>query len=481
MSAFPEGFQWGGGVAANQFEGAWQADGRGPSQSDIKRFVPDADPLSIDTTATVEAIRAALTDTEGLYPKRWGIDFFHTYEQDIALFAEIGMTAFRTSISWSRIFPRGDEEEPNEAGLAFYDRVFATLRAHGIAPVVTLSHYEMPLHLVLENDGWSDRRVLEMWERYCRVVIGRYADAVDSWIAFNQINSALLDPFIALGLPTREGDQRQQQWDGIYHQWLANAAAVKIGRELAPSARHGSMILDVSVVPRTTAPEDSLAQMLYLQQSMSFSDVMVRGRVPGVVRRYLRESGLTLPEQPGDAELLRENTIDFLAVSYYSSEVVSAGASMFDAEGWEPAAASARNELLERTDWGWQIDPVGLRIALNRYWDRYQVPLMIAENGIGARDELLPDGTIEDDYRIDFLRRHVEQVREAIADGVEVLGYHPWSPIDIISSGTSEMKKRYGLIHVDQDDDGSGPGTRRIKASGHWYRRVTASGGESLD
>lgn len=481
MTAFPDGFQWGGAVAANQIEGAWQADGRGPSQSDIKRFEPDADPLAIQTAVTAEAIRAALTDEEGLYPKRWGIDFFHTYEQDIALFAEIGMNAFRTSISWSRIFPRGDEEQPNEAGLAFYDRLFATLRAHGIAPVVTLSHYEMPLHLVLEHDGWADRRVLEMWERYCRVVIGRYADVVDSWIAFNQINSALLDPFIGLGLPTRESDQRQQQWDAIYHQWLANASAIRIGHELAPEARHGSMILDVSVVPRTTAPEDSLAQMLYLQQSMSFSDVMVHGEIPGIVRRHLRERGLTLPEQPGDAELLRENTIDFLAVSYYSSEVVSAGATMFEAEGWEPAAASARNELLERTDWGWQIDPVGLRIALNRYWDRYRLPIMIAENGLGARDELLADGTVQDGYRIDYLRRHLEQLREAIADGVDVIGYHPWAPIDIISSGTSEMKKRYGLIHVEQDDDGSGPGTRRIKESGRWYRRVTASGGESLD
>lgn len=479
-TTFPEGFLWGGAIAANQAEGAWDVEGRGPSQADIKRFIPDADPYRIQTAESADGIAAALIDRNGIYPKRWGIDFFHTYEHDIELFAELGMNAFRTSISWSRIFPTGVDAEPNQAGLAFYDRLFAALRAHGIAPVVTLSHYEMPLHLVLELGGWANRELLGHWERYCAVVLQRYADVVDHWIAFNQINSAPLDPFLSLGIPHESGDPRQRLWNGIYNQLLGNATAVRLARELAPHASMGSMILDVSVVPRTTSPEDNLAALQYMQQAMSFSDVMVRGQIPGFVHRYLREAGLTLPERPGDAELLREHTIDFLAVSYYSSEVVATGDSMFEAGAWEPGATASRNELLQRTDWGWQIDPVGLRTALNRYWDRYQIPLMIAENGIGAIDQVGEDGVVDDQYRIDYLRRHLEQLREAIHDGVDVLGYHPWSPIDIISAGTSEMKKRYGFIHVDQSDDGSGSGARSRKTSFHWYQHVIARGGAEL-
>ena len=480
MSSFPDTFLFGGASAANQMEGAWDVDGRGPSQADFHQFHPGGERASIRTIHQLADVDSRERD-ERVFPKRWGIDFFHTYREDLGLLAELGLDALRTSISWSRIFPRGDEAEPCAAGLAFYRDLFTEMRSHGIAPIVTISHYEMPIHLVKEYGGWSDRRLLTFWERYCRAVLGSLGHLVDHWIAFNQINTGFFDPFASLGVLTGDDpDPRQRIWDAVYHQLLGNAMAIQLGRELAPQARHGSMILDVTVYPRSTSPADNLAALHYLQESMTASDVMVRGRFPGHALRYLREQGLHLPEQPGDAELLADGTIDFLALSYYSSEVVQEGASIFEAKGWAASEARARNELLERTEWGWQIDPVGLRHALNRYWDRYQLPLLITENGVGAVDQVGADGVVHDDYRIDYFRRHLTQVEEALADGVDVLGFLAWSPIDIVSSGTSEMKKRYGMVHVDQDDWGKGSGRRTPKDSFAWYQEVIRTRGRSL-
>ncbi|HEY8653766.1 MAG TPA: glycoside hydrolase family 1 protein [Dermatophilaceae bacterium] len=480
MSAFPDGFLWGGGVAANQLEGAWDADGRGPSIADVAHFLPDARQRAVEVIRSRTQIETALK-SDGVHPKRWGIDFYHTFRSDIALFSELGLNSFRTSISWSRVFPRGDEEEPNEAGLAFYDALFDELLSRGMAPVVTLSHYEMPVRLVTEYGGWANRQVLEFWERYCRVVLARYAEKVAYWITFNQMNTVFYEPYGALGILTEDvADVRAATWAGIHHQLVGNAVAVRLARELCPRAKIGSMLLDIALYPRTTSPDDNFAAYQNFQHSTFMADVMVRGAYPGYVERYLDEHAVALPWMAGDAEVLRENAIDFLAFSYYTSEVVSAGTVLLDAAQWTASKEEYRNDLLQATPWGWQIDPVGLRTALNKYWDRYQVPLMIAENGLGAVDEVRADGSIQDDYRIEYLRRHVEQVREAIADGVRVIGFYPWSPIDIISSGTSEMKKRYGFIHVDQDDFGKGSGRRSRKASFGWYQRVIATNGMSL-
>lgn len=477
---FPAGFQWGGGLAANQFEGAWDADGRGPSQADFTRYNAKLDPTDMELISGLDTI-LRWEKEGGVFPKRWGIDFYHHFREDIALFAQMGMNSLRTSISWSRIFPHGDDAEPNEAGLRFYEEVFRCCHEHGITPVITLSHYEMPMRLVTEYGGWENRQLLVFWERYCRTVLSRFSADVSHWIAFNQINSALFDPFTALGVladPTRD---EQRIWTGVHHQLLANALAVKLGHELAPRARHGSMIIEVNAYPRSTDPLDNFGAYRYRQEALMHSDVMARGEYPGFARRYLREHSIELPWQPGDADLLRENTIDFLALSYYTSEVAGAATRIFGVGGWGAAREEMKNPLLQRTPWGWQIDPVGLRTSLNRLWDRYRIPLVIVENGIGEIDQVGEDGRVHDDYRIAYVSAHLDAVREAIDDGVEVFGYHPWAPIDIISSGTSEMKKRYGFIYVDQDDEGHGSRRRVPKDSFDWYRKVTASNGADLD
>lgn len=483
-TGFPEGFLWGGAVAASQVEGAWRQDGRGPSVADVEPFIADRDYTKLDFVRGRKEIEDALTDATRTFPKRHGIDFFHTYPQDIALMAEMGMKAFRMSISWSRIFPRGDEHEPNEAGLAFYDRYFDELIEHDIEPIVSLSHYDMPLALVTEYGGWKNREVLGFFERYAAVVLERYAKKVQYWIAFNQINSALMDPYVTLGLLEEDYDGPEAfnaaKWQAIHNQLVGNARAVRLGRSFNPEARMGSMIVDLTVYPRTSAPGDALAAQEYEQFSLLFSDVMVRGTYPGRVARYLSERGIELELGEHDLAELAENTIDYLAFSYYHTMVVSEGFNLGDNLGWTPARPEFRNEHLEVTDWSWQIDPVGMRYVLNSLWDRYQLPLMIAENGIGVRDTLEGDGSVHDPYRVEFLRRHIEEMREAVKGGVDVFSYLMWSPIDIISSGTSEMTKRYGLIYIDQDDYGNGSKKRVKKDSFDWYRSVIASNGEEL-
>lgn len=454
---------------------------RGPSVADIEPFVADRDYTRLGFVRTRQEIADGLAGKAAAYPKRFGIDFFHTYPQDIALMAEMGLKAFRLSISWSRIFPRGDESEPNEPGLAFYDAVLDELLRHGIEPVVSLSHYDLPLALVTEYGGWKNRRVLEFFERYAATVLERYARKVTYWIVFNQINSAMMDPFVTLGLVTEdEADINAAKWQAIHHQLVGNARAVRLGRRFNPRARMGSMIVDLTAYPKDATPGAVFTALEHEQFSLCFSDVMVYGSYPGRLRRYLAEAGITLETGPEDFTDLAENTIDYLAFSYYHTMVVPEGFDLASNLGWPPARPEFKNEHLEATEWGWQIDPLGLRTALNVYYERYRLPLMIAENGIGVRDTVEPDGSVHHPYRVDYLRRHIEQIREAVKDGVDVFGYLMWSPIDIVSSGTSEMTKRYGLIHVDQDDLGNGTGARRKKDSFGWYQQVIASNGEKL-
>ncbi|MEU8764695.1 family 1 glycosylhydrolase [Streptomyces sp. NPDC048659] len=480
-TAFPEGFLWGGAIAANQAEGAWQEDGCGWSVEDVIPYVPASDYANLDIVRSRAEVEAGLASAADAYPKRFGIDFFHTYKDDIALLAELGLTAFRTSISWTRIFPNGDEEEPNEAGLAFYDALFDELLAHGIQPVVTLSHYEMPLHLVTEYGGWKNREVLRFFDRFAGTVLARYADKVTYWIVFNQINTALTDPFLTLGLlADEEEDLDQAKWQAIHHQLVANARAVATGHRLNPDARMGSMILDMTVYPRTPAPADVYAAQQHDRDSLLFSDVMVRGAYPTWFHRYLADRGINISMTKQDLATLREHTIDYLAFSYYSTAVVQDGFRLADTIGWPASQDEFRNEHVAASDWGWQIDPLGLRYAFHVYQDRYDIPLMVAENGLGAKDTVEDDGSIHDPYRVDYLRRHIEAMREAVRDGVDVIGYLPWGPIDIVSSSTSEMTKRYGFIHVDRDDYGHGTGKRRKKDSFAWYREVIATNGATL-
>ena len=467
MSRFPENFLWGGATAANQLEGAYLADGKGLSIQDVM-------PHGIQGPPTLEPTPANL--------KLEGIDFYHRYAEDIALFAELGFKVFRFSIAWSRIFPRGDEETPNEAGLAFYDRLLDELERHGIEPLVTISHYETPLHLARTYDGWTDRRLIGFYERYVRVLFGRYGHRVRYWLTFNEINSVLHAPLMSGGIWTPK-DQLPASalWQACHHELVASALATRIAHETMPSASVGCMLLAMPTYPLSPSPDDQIAVLQAEHLNLFFSDVHVRGRYPRYLDRYFAEHGIELEITDSDRETLT-HTVDFVSFSYYMSVCETADAAL-RVRGQGNILGGVPNPTLAASQWGWQIDPQGLRLVLNQLWDRYGKPLFIVENGLGAIDELVEvDGrpTVLDDYRIDYLNAHLLQVAEAIADGVDVLGYTSWGCIDLVSATTAQLSKRYGFIYVDRNDDGTGTLARYRKRSFAWYQQVIATTGESL-
>lgn len=465
---FPEDFFWGGATAANQIEGAYNEGGKGLSIQDVL-------PHGVLTPPTEGAVPENL--------KLKAIDFYHRYPEDIALFAEMGFTMLRVSIAWSRIFPRGDEAEPNEEGLAFYDRLFAELAQHGITPMVTLSHYETPLHLARTYGGWRSRKLIEFYARYARTVFERYKGVVRYWLTFNEINSVLHIPFVggAIEVP-REELSEQELYQAIHHELVASAVATRIAHEVDPENKVGCMIIAVPRYGLTPDPRDQFLALEKSHEDFAFGDVHCRGEYPGYLLRFFRERGIQLDITEADREVLR-NTVDFVSFSYYMS--VCETASPDAAPGGEGnIIGGVPNPTLEASEWGWQIDPVGLRWILNTYWDRWQKPLFIVENGLGAKDMLVDgaDGpTVEDDYRISYLNDHLYQVGQAVADGVHLLGYTSWGPIDLVSASTAQMSKRYGFIYVDRDDDGSGSLERYRKKSFQWYRQVIASRGAHLE
>jgi 6-phospho-beta-glucosidase len=464
---FPEGFLWGGATAANQIEGAYAEDGKGLSIQDVM-------PHGLMTPPT-----------EGPTPdnlKLEGVDFYHRYAEDIALLAEMGFSVFRFPIAWSRIFPRGDEETPNEEGLAFYDRVIDECEKHGIEPLITMSHYETPLHLARTYDGWVSRDLIGFYARYARTLLERYGHRVRYWLTFNEINSVLHAPFLSGGIATpREQLSDSDLYQAVHHEMVASALATKIAREVAPQAQIGCMVIAMPTYPLTPAPADALAVMHADHLNLAFGDLHVRGEYPGYLLRHLREHGVTLDITDSDREILR-HTVDFVSFSYYMS-LCETG----DPDARTPGAGNIMggvpNPTLEASEWGWQIDPVGLRIVMNQFWDRWGKPLFIVENGLGARDELVEvDGvpTVEDEYRISYLNDHLVQVGEAIEDGVQVLGYTSWGCIDLVSASTAQMSKRYGFVYVDRADDGTGTLARHKKQSFDWYADVIRTNGASL-
>ena len=479
-TTFPAGFLWGGATAANQLEGAWNVDGKGLTTAEVVKKAQNRQEFSMNAV-TKETLAAAIADkTDKLYPKRRGIDFYHRYKEDIALFAEMGFKAFRLSIAWARIFPNGDEEKPNEAGLAFYDKLFAECHKYGIEPVVTISHYEMPLGLTLKQNGWASRDTIDAYVRYAKVLFERYKGQVKYWMTFNEINASTWG-FTGTGaLDDELSDQEAMQlrYQALHHQFLASAQAVKIGHQIDPENQIGCMIARMQTYPKTCNPADVRAAQLQDQLNLFFTDIQVRGEYPNYMNRYFAENNIKLQMAENDQALLKEGCVDYLGFSYYMSTVTSAASQVEKASG--NFALGEANPYLEASDWGWQIDPVGLRVTLNEYWDRYQVPLFIVENGLGALDKLEADGGIHDSYRIDYLRKHIIQMQEAIKDGVQLIGYTMWGPIDLISASTSEMSKRYGFIYVDQDDDGNGSLKRYKKDSFYWYKKVIASNGQDL-
>lgn len=465
-------FLWGGAISAHQCEGAYNEDGKKPAAADTmlggdlaKHWASFGEPI----------------DHEKYYPTHKAIDFYHRYREDIALFKEMGFNALRLSIAWSRIFPDGglDDEAPNEAGLQFYDDLFDELRNNGIEPVVTICHYETPLALYEKYGGWKSRDMIALFEKYCRVIFTRYKDKVKKWINFNEINSMMfvgcLGPAIKIG--RRDPDFARVIYQAGHYMLVAGAIATKLCHEIVPDGVIGAMLGGHKIYAYSCNPDDQLMAMLENEKQYYFIDTMMLGGYPYYAERIWRRHDLHLDITEEDLKLLKENTCDYLSFSYYQSMAVSADDTKEQTAGNMSKAAS--NPYLKSSEWGWQMDPTGLRIFMNELYARYHKPLLIAENGLGARD-VLKDGTVEDDYRIDYLRDHIRAFKEAMDDGVELMGYLPWGCIDLISCSTGQISKRYGFIYVDLDDEGNGTLARYRKKSFFWYQKVIGSNGTDL-
>jgi len=483
---FPKNFLWGGATAANQVEGAYAADGKGLSVADVFSFdsnLPKEKWIAQWKGMTHEQVKNAQDPaSEKYYPKRHGSNFFHHYEKDIEMFHEMGFKCYRMSIAWTRIFPRGDETSPCEAGLAFYDRIFDLLEKYGIEPIVTLSHYEMPLTLATEYNGWMDRRLIDFFLRYARCCFERYAGKVKYWMTFNEINSVTHHPFVSIGV-VEEGHPNieQAKFQGAHHQFIASSLATRLCHEIIPGSQMGCMISFQIIYPYSCDPDDVQTCEEAMRNMLLFSDVQVRGAYPSWTDRMFAERGVSLKKELGDDEILAAHPVDYLSFSYYASTTRSAHPETLKGVEGNLLVGGISNPYLPYTEWGWQIDEKGLRIALNLLYDRYQKPLLISENGLGCSDTVLADGSINDDYRISYLKLHIEQMKEAIADGVDLFGYTWWGPIDLVSASTSQMTKRYGFIYVDQDDMGNGTKKRTRKKSFYWYKKAIEQNGEDLD
>ena len=470
---FPDGFLWGGALAANQAEGASFEGGKGLTTVDV---IPHgAQRLAVKVGLEK---RFELREDE-FYPSHQAIDFYHRYKEDIALMAEMGFTVFRTSIAWSRIYPQGDELTPNAEGIAFYQEVFRECKKHNIEPLVTLCHFDVPMHLVREYGSWRNRKMVEFFTRYARTCFEAFDGLVKYWLTFNEINILLHSPFSGAGLVFEEGeDQAQVKYQAAHHELLASALATKSAHEVNPDNQVGCMLAGGNFYPRTCKPEDVWAALEKDRENLFFIDVQARGAYPSYTRRLFAEKGITIAMEEGDAEILK-NTVDFVSFSYYASRCASAEMNENNSSAAN-VVKSLKNPHIQLSEWGWGIDPLGLRITMNMMYDRYQKPLFLVENGLGARDEINGQGEIVDDYRISYLREHIRAMGEAIADGIPVMGYTSWGCIDLVSASTGEMSKRYGFVYVDRDDSGKGTLARTRKQSFYWYKKVIASNGADL-
>lgn len=469
---FPKGFLWGGAVAAHQLEGGWKEGGKGISVADVMTVGGPGKPREITDGVLPGKV----------YPNHDAIDFYHRYKEDIALLAEMGFKCFRTSIAWTRIFPNGDETEPNEEGLKFYDDLFDTMHAYGMEPVITLSHFEMPYHLVTEYGGWRNRKLIDFYKNLATVLFTRYKGLVKYWLTFNEINMILHLPFMGAGLVFEEGENREEaKFIAAHNELVASAWATKIAREIDPDAMIGCMLAAGTYYPYSCRPGDVRAAQRDNQQNYFFVDVQSRGYYPAWALKKFEREGIDVGMTDEDKQVLAENTVDFISFSYYSTRC-SAGVDNPDVERTQGNAfAGAKNPYLQESQWGWAIDPMGFRITLNDMYDRYQKPLFVVENGLGAKDVVEEDGSINDDYRIDYLRQHIQAMRDAVTeDGVDLMGYTSWGCIDLVSASTGEMSKRYGFIYVDRDDAGNGTLKRSKKKSFDWYKKVIATNGEDL-
>lgn len=483
--AFKKDFFWGGAISANQVEGAYLEDGKGLSTADmITRGSADEDRLFFPKELE-----------DAFYPTHDAIDFYHRYKEDIALMAEMGFNTLRLSIAWSRIFPNGDDKEPNEKGLQFYDAVFDECLKHGIQPLVTLCHYEIPWEIVKKYNGFSNRKTIDLFVKYAQTCFERYGDKVKYWLTFNEINGAPLEdtslkhlgivdksvwdmkePISVNNLPNTKS-----RYEGVHNQFVASALTVKLAHSMNKNLKIGCMLCNIPWYPLTPNPVDVIATQTKDQMFNYYcGDVMVRGEYPTFVLNYFKENNIDasfITEE--DKKILKEGVVDLYTFSYYMSNCVTTDPNVEIVGG--NIVGGAKNPFLDISSWGWQIDPLGIKYILNNLHDRYpNVPIMIVENGFGGIDKLEEDGSIHDPYRVDYLRQHIEVMRECASEGIPLIGYTVWGPIDLVSVSTGEMKKRYGFIHVDRYDDGTGDFTRRRKDSFYWFKKVIESNGEDI-
>lgn len=464
---FPKDFLWGGATAANQIEGGYREGGKGLSTADVM-------------TAGGHGVRRRRTiplEPDTYYPSHVAIDHYHHYHEDIELFAGMGWNCYRMSISWPRIFPHGDEAQPNPEGLAFYDALIDDVIAHGMQPLVTISHFETPL--ALQQYGfWESRELVDFYTRYAEVLFRHFRGRVRLWLTFNEINCMSTQPWVSAGI---DSEEEQVRMTAAYHQFLASAKAVRLAHAIDPQNRVGMMYAGHFAYPNSCDPDDVMGTMDFMHKMMFYCDVQCRGYYPAYKLRELERQGITLPVRPGDEQILREGTVDFVSYSYYLTHVTGKKTRGI-LKGLNGLDTGYKNPYIPKSDWGWGIDPQGLRYSLNYLYDRYQLPVMVVENGLGARDRVEPDGSVHDPYRIDYLRAHIAEMKKAVElDGVPVMGYTAWGPIDLIALSTGQMSKRYGFVYVDMDDDGRGTLERRKKDSYYWYKKVIATNGEDLD
>ena len=478
LKAFPDEFLWGGATAANQCEGAYNVDGRGLSSVDTI-------PAGPERMKIARGERKMLECEPGFdYPAHEAIDMYHHYKEDIALFAEMGFKCYRLSISWTRILPNGDDDEPNEAGLAFYESLFNECKKYNIEPLVTIDHFDTPIALIKRYGGWRDRRMIDAYLKYCDVIFKRYKSLVKYWITFNEINMLLHMSFMGAGIVFEDGENSEQvKYRAAHHELLASAKAVKLAHEIMPDAKIGCMLAAGQFYPYTCDPADIWDGLEKDRDNYFFTDIQVRGAYPVWALKRMKRAGVDNVFADGDEEILASGTVDFVAFSYYSSRCTTADPEVFAAHA-RPGNAVFKavvNPHLKNTEWGWQIDPLGLRVTANTLYDRYMKPLFVVENGLGAVDKVEDGEKIHDSYRIDYLRQHLIALRDAInEDGVPVMGYTAWGCIDLVSASSGEMKKRYGMIYVDKDDKGQGTLKRLRKDSFYWYKEVIATHGANL-
>ena len=475
--AFPENFLWGGATAANQCEGGYDADGRGLSSVDVVPFGPDRMAVARGKMKMLEC------DSEYVYPAHEAIDMYHHYKEDIALFAEMGFKVYRLSVAWTRILPNGDDDVPNEKGIAFYRSLFEECRKYGIEPLVTIDHFDTPVELIKRYGGWKDRRMIDAYLKYCRVLFENYKDLVKYWITFNEINMLLHLPFMGAGLVFEEGENPTQiEYQAAHYELVASAKAVKMAHEMMPGAMLGCMLAAGQYYPYSCNPNDIWKGLEKDRDNYFFIDAQARGAYPIWAWKRMEKEGVVLDCTEEDLQALKEGTVDYISFSYYCSRCTSADPEIIKNHARGNAVFEAVvNPYLKASDWGWQIDPLGLRVTLNTLYDRYEKPLFIVENGFGAADTVEEDGSIHDPYRIAYMKAHIEAMKQAVEeDGIPLLGYTSWGCIDLVSASTGEMKKRYGFIYVDKDNDGNGTLKRMKKDSFYWYQNVIRTNGVEL-